>query len=130
MGHREQRKHPGRPAGHPADDVDARVVAASVDTYLQYAEAVNRLDLQPEAEAEETPRAGIEGTATAVTVIEGELDLDPQPEAEAEGTPRAAIEGTATTVIEGELDRPAERVEQIVDKVAEKVTGGGDDGKK
>jgi gas vesicle structural protein len=27
--------------------VDARVVVASVDTYLRFAEAVNRLDLQP-----------------------------------------------------------------------------------
>lgn len=27
--------------------VDARIVIASVDTYLQFAEAVNRLDLQP-----------------------------------------------------------------------------------
>src|SRR5207248_10449158 len=34
--------------------IDARVVVASVDTYLRFAEAVNRLDLQ------QTERAGIE----------------------------------------------------------------------
>ena len=30
--------------------VDARVMIASVDTYLRFAEAVNRLDLQPEGQ--------------------------------------------------------------------------------
>lgn len=30
--------------------IDARVVIASVDTYLHYAEAVNRLDLTPEGQ--------------------------------------------------------------------------------
>src|SRR5437660_3474227 len=34
--------------------VDARIVVASVDTYLRYAEAVNRLDLTP-TEAEGLP---------------------------------------------------------------------------
>jgi hypothetical protein len=31
--------------------VDARIVVASVDTYLRFAEAVNRLDIQPQQEA-------------------------------------------------------------------------------
>jgi hypothetical protein len=31
--------------------IDARIVIASVDTYLRFAEAVNRLDLQPAQEA-------------------------------------------------------------------------------
>jgi gas vesicle structural protein len=31
--------------------IDARIVIASVDTYLRFAEAVNRLDLQPSNEA-------------------------------------------------------------------------------
>jgi hypothetical protein len=30
--------------------IDARIVVASVDTYLRYAEAVNRLDLTPEGQ--------------------------------------------------------------------------------
>lgn len=30
--------------------IDARIVIASVDTYLRYAEAVNRLDLTPEGQ--------------------------------------------------------------------------------
>jgi gas vesicle structural protein len=35
--------------------LDARIVIASVDTYLRFAEAVNRLDLQPEQQAEGLP---------------------------------------------------------------------------
>jgi hypothetical protein len=35
--------------------IDARVVIASVDTYLRFAEAVNRLDLKPSQEATGLP---------------------------------------------------------------------------
>lgn len=35
--------------------VDARIVVASVDTYLHFAEAVNRLDLQPTNEPQTLP---------------------------------------------------------------------------
>jgi hypothetical protein len=35
--------------------IDARIVIASVDTYLRFAEAVNRLDLQPEQQAKGLP---------------------------------------------------------------------------
>ena len=35
--------------------VDARIVIASVDTYLRFAEAVNRLDLQPAQEPKGIP---------------------------------------------------------------------------
>jgi hypothetical protein len=35
--------------------IDARIVIASVDTYLRFAEAVNRLDLQPAEEATGLP---------------------------------------------------------------------------
>ncbi|MBO0885293.1 MAG: gas vesicle structural protein GvpA [Mycobacterium sp.] len=35
--------------------LDARVVIASVDTYLRFAEAVNRLDLQPQEQAAGLP---------------------------------------------------------------------------
>jgi hypothetical protein len=35
--------------------LDARVVIASVDTYLRFAEAVNRLDLQPDQQAQGLP---------------------------------------------------------------------------
>jgi hypothetical protein len=35
--------------------LDARVVIASVDTYLRFAEAVNRLDIQPQKQPEGLP---------------------------------------------------------------------------
>jgi hypothetical protein len=35
--------------------IDARIVIASVDTYLRFAEAVNRLDLQPQTEPTTLP---------------------------------------------------------------------------
>src|SRR3990170_3964149 len=35
--------------------IDARIVIASVDTYLRFAEAVNRLDLTESAESETLP---------------------------------------------------------------------------
>jgi gas vesicle structural protein len=35
--------------------IDARIVIASVDTYLRFAEAVNRLDLQPDGQVTGLP---------------------------------------------------------------------------
>jgi gas vesicle structural protein len=42
--------------------IDARIVVASVDTYLRFAEAVNRLDLEPEP-----PVHGLPGLVEEVT---------------------------------------------------------------
>jgi gas vesicle structural protein len=42
--------------------IDARIVIASVDTYLQFAEAVNRLDLQPNKQV-----AGLPGLMEEIT---------------------------------------------------------------
>ena len=42
--------------------IDARIVIASVDTYLRFAEAVNRLDLQPSEQV-----AGLPGLMREVT---------------------------------------------------------------
>ncbi|OAA23362.1 Gas vesicle protein [Frankia sp. EI5c] len=42
--------------------IDARIVIASVDTYLRFAEAVNRLDLQPKEQV-----AGLPGLMREVT---------------------------------------------------------------
>ncbi|MEO3760015.1 gas vesicle protein GvpJ [Mycobacterium sp. B14F4] len=42
--------------------IDARVVVASVDTYLRYAEAVNRLDI-----AQEDPKSGLTDIVGEVT---------------------------------------------------------------
>src|SRR5213595_1973114 len=44
--------------------VDARIVIASVDTYLRFAEAVNRLDLM-QTEAQPLPEMGVAEGATS-----------------------------------------------------------------
>ena len=68
--------------------IDARIVIASVDTYLRFAEAVDRLDLQPGEGPEGVPQLMMEG-----------------------------IEGAAKTVVKRKLSGPVERVEQFVERV-------------
>src|SRR5215216_193834 len=41
--------------------IDARIVIASVDTYLRFAEAVNRLDISPEGGAKSKTKGALEG---------------------------------------------------------------------
>ena len=67
--------------------IDARIVIASVDTYLRFAEAVNRLDLQ-----QEKPKG--------------------LPELIGDG-----IEGAAKAVVKRKLSEPAERIERFVEKI-------------
>ena len=67
--------------------IDARIVVASVDTYLHYAEAVNRLDLR------ETETAGIQGLT---------YDLE---RSGAEGKVRGAIEGGKDALLHRNGDR-------------------------
>lgn len=59
--------------------VDLRVVIASVDTYLRFAEAVNRLDLRAVDESKSVPdlfEKGVEGGAEQKTkgAVEGGMD--------------------------------------------------------
>jgi gas vesicle structural protein len=68
--------------------IDARIVIASVDTYLRFAEAVNRLELQPQQKPMGLPQLIEKG-----------------------------IEGAAKTVVKRKLSRPAEKVERLVEKV-------------
>src|SRR5579862_5427095 len=63
--------------------IDARVVVASVDTYLRFAEAVNRLDLG------ETETKGIPGLTEDLT------------ERGSKGKVEGALEGTKDTLKEG-----------------------------
>ena len=67
--------------------VDARVVVASVDTYLRFAEAVNRLDMEPRGQ---TTLPGLINTATE----------------------KAAKEVTKT-----KLKRPVERVQTVIEAI-------------
>ena len=68
--------------------VDARVVIASVDTYLRFAEAVNRLDLQPEGQVTGVP-----------------------------GVMRQTLEEGARVVVKRKLSRPLERVADVVESL-------------
>ncbi|MGY1740803.1 MULTISPECIES: gas vesicle protein GvpJ [unclassified Blastococcus] len=68
--------------------VDARVVVASVDTYLRFAEAVNRLDLYPGEEPKGLP-----------------------------GLFEDALEGGAKMVVKRKLAGPAEKVENVVGRL-------------
>src|SRR3954462_1769495 len=67
--------------------VDARVVIASVDTYLRFAEAVNRLDMQPR------------GQTTLPGLREG------------------ATEKAAKEVTKRKLKRPVERVTTVIEAI-------------
>jgi hypothetical protein len=75
--------------------IDARIVIASVDTYLRFAEAVNRLDLQ------ETELAGLpelrEGAATEIT----EHEIDKVEEKVEPDSPkvRGALKGVAAGAV-------------------------------
>src|SRR3954454_21689140 len=67
--------------------VDARVVIASVDTYLRFAEAVNRLDLSAGEERKGLPALFEEG-----------------------------VEGAARAVVKRKLRRPVEAAERLVER--------------
>jgi gas vesicle structural protein len=55
--------------------IDARIVIASVDTYLRFAEAVNRLDLtQTEVAGLKELRDGDEGDGKGMGMVEGAKD--------------------------------------------------------
>jgi hypothetical protein len=69
--------------GIEAVTVDARVVVASVDTYLRFAEAVNRLDLT------QTETPGIKGLTRDMT------------EEVAKGKVRGAVEGVKEAIVPG-----------------------------
>src|SRR5829696_2256284 len=79
--------------------IDARIAVASVDTYLRFAEATNRLDLydkngtSPVDLLSESLRAGVKKVAS--TVVEN--------------------------VVEGVIDKVEDKVEDVVDAVEDKV---------
>ncbi|BDD70011.1 gas vesicle structural protein GvpA [Streptomyces violaceoruber] len=103
--------------------VDARIVVASVDTYLRFAEACNRLDLEHDVRSKTVPemfgspmaktvgRAGARRTARSLTdkvrdVLTPEHEHEDEPE-EAEDRPRAGAERGRST--QRPRSRPAAR---------------------
>jgi gas vesicle structural protein len=75
--------------------IDARVVIASVDTYLRFAEATNRLDLQEH---------GGKGLPEVLADLGGPI-----------------IEKTASDVVEKKVDNIIEKTSDKVGEVAEKA---------
>jgi gas vesicle structural protein len=75
--------------------IDARIVIASVDTYLRFAEAVNRLDLT------ETQLAGLPELQElgAEEVTENKIEDAVGPVAESGGTLRGAAKGAAAGAV-------------------------------
>ena len=57
--------------------IDARIVISSVDTYLRFAEAVNRLDLQPEGQVSGLP--GMIKEITGGDEDDGQAEREPRP---------------------------------------------------
>jgi hypothetical protein len=90
--------------------IDARIVIASVDTYLRFAEAVNRLDL---AQAENAAGLGDleeqgakEMTEGSIEGVEDELTPDsPALKTTAKGAATAAAVGVATVLAKQLADR-------------------------
>jgi hypothetical protein len=82
--------------------IDARIVIASVDTYLRFAEAVNRLDLN-ETELSGLPELQEKGaemeTEGAIEGVEDEVTPDsPVLKTAAKGAATAAAVGVATAL--------------------------------
>jgi hypothetical protein len=82
--------------------IDARIVIASVDTYLRFAEAVNRLDLN-ETELSGLPELQEKGaemeTEGAIDGVEDEVTPDsPVLKTAAKGAATAAAVGVATAL--------------------------------
>ena len=75
--------------------LDARIVVASVDTYLRFAEATNRLDLAEH------------GPPSLVDVIEGETE--------------GAVTNVASRVVENKIEGATSKVGESLGKPAEKA---------
>lgn len=94
--------------------IDARMVIASVDTYLRFAEATNRLDLNEDGPrtlpdlVEEGAGAAIEHVAA--TVVENKVEAGVEKVEEA----AEKIGGVAPTVVEGAENVVAKVVEAVI----------------
>jgi gas vesicle structural protein len=88
--------------------IDARVVVASVDTYLRFAEATNRLDLAEQG-GKSLPDMATEGSGKVVEHVASNV-----------------VEGK----VEGVIDSVKDKVDDVVgasERAVEKVTGSDDD---
>ncbi|MCF2126591.1 gas vesicle structural protein GvpA [Strepomyces sp. STD 3.1] len=101
--------------------VDARIVVASVDTYLRFAEACNRLDLEHDARSKTVPelfggpvaksvgRAGAKRTARSLTDKVRDVLAPDEETHEEEALPRGRSSARRRTEEDRPRDRPRRR---------------------
>jgi hypothetical protein len=102
--------------------IDARIVIASVDTYLRFAEAVNRLDLTAQAKGlpemvEELPESGAKRKVKGAVegAAEGVKETLPGAEGAREKAEHAREKVGET--VENARDKVGEKVEEVREKV-------------
>jgi hypothetical protein len=103
--------------------VDARIVVASVDTYLRFAEATNRLDLEAVG-GKRIPDLLTEGVRSTVetvaaNVVEHKIE-------DVKDSVKESVEGVTDTVA-GAARGIRDRVEDVVGDVVDKVRGDDDE---
>ncbi len=108
--------------------VDARVVVASVDTYLRFAEATNRLELE-EHGGRGLPELMTEGVEKGVSrvaenIVEGKIDDGVQKVGGAVGK----VTDKAESVAQKATDKAAGAMERLVDKLEPGDDGDGENG--
>lgn len=101
--------------------IDARVVIASVDTYLRFAEATNRLDLVDQGGKNPldmlTEGAGQLTEKVASSVVEHKVE-------DVKDAPRKAVKGAvgkAADAAEAVADKAGDVVEHVAEDVADKA---------
>jgi gas vesicle structural protein len=95
--------------------IDARIVVASVDTYLRFAEAVNRLDLQAQSDSKNLPELVEDVTeGGAKTKTKGALEGAKEKIDDAFGSDEEDEEDEAEDEEEEEEERPRRRQRQKV----------------
>ena len=105
--------------------IDARVVIASVDTYLRYAEGAERLQLYKRGDSKSLPefvgdsskrKMATKGVEAAGRMLGGGSDDDDEGE------------GQESQEQEGVVGKLAKGVRNVVGRLAHTVSGGGDEG--
>ena len=95
--------------------IDARIVVASVDTYLRFAEAVNRLDLAAQSKGlPELTGDAVEGMAKRK--VSGAIEGTVEGAEEKVETVREKVEG-AREKVEGAREKVGEKAEKVRDRL-------------
>ena len=99
--------------------VDARVVVASVDTYLRFAEATNRLDIDAEG-ARKVPELLVEGVESTVKSVAANVVED-----KVEGGIEAV--GDKVEAVVDKVEAVGEKIGDVAEKAIDVITPGSED---